>query len=134
MDKLINNIMYFNNVRLKDTYKTCKHCNLKCTENKFHFLSECPLYETKRTKLYSQIQHVNTNFTSLSDYIKAKWLLLQEDQSILAALGTYIHICFEKRTNQRTNGPVNAHLISWPSKAQNIQNLEHIWYRNNLDL
>ena len=26
--------------------------------------------------------------------------------------------------NQRTNGPVNAHLISWPSKAKNIQNLE----------
>ena len=26
--------------------------------------------------------------------------------------------------NQRTNGPVNAHLISWPSKAQNIKNLE----------
>ena len=26
--------------------------------------------------------------------------------------------------NQRTNGPVNAHLISWPSKVQNIQNLE----------
>ena len=23
--------------------------------------------------------------------------------------------------NQRTNGPVNAHLISWPSKAQNKQ-------------
>ena len=29
--------------------------------------------------------------------------------------------------NQRTNGPVNAHLISWPIKAQNIQNLENIW-------
>ena len=28
---------------------------------------------------------------------------------------------------QRTNGPVNAHLKSWPSKAQNIQNLENIW-------
>ena len=27
--------------------------------------------------------------------------------------------------DQRTNGPVNAHLISWPSKAQNIQNLEN---------
>ena len=36
--------------------------------------------------------------------------------------------------NQRTNGPVNAHLISWPSKAQNIQNLENIWIRNDLDL
>ena len=30
-----------------------------------------------------------------------------------------------KITDQRTNGPVNAHLISWPSKAQNIQNLEN---------
>ena len=29
--------------------------------------------------------------------------------------------------NQRTNGPVNAHLISWPSKAQNIQTMENIW-------
>ena len=29
--------------------------------------------------------------------------------------------------HQRTNGPVNAHLISWPSIAQNIQNLENIW-------
>ena len=28
---------------------------------------------------------------------------------------------------QRTNGPVNAHLIYWSSKAQNIQNLENIW-------
>ena len=29
--------------------------------------------------------------------------------------------------DQRTNGPVNAHPISWPSKAQNKQNLENIW-------
>ena len=33
----------------------------------------------------------------------------------------------QESNNQRTNGPVNAHLISWPSKAQNIQNLENIW-------
>ena len=39
-----------------------------------------------------------------------------------------------QKKNQRTNGPVNAHLISWPSKAQNIQNLENIWLRNDLDL
>ena len=32
-----------------------------------------------------------------------------------------------KMVNQRTNGPVNAHLIYWPSTAQNIQNLENIW-------
>ena len=28
--------------------------------------------------------------------------------------------------NQTTNGPVNVHLLSWPSEAQNIQNLENI--------
>ena len=38
------------------------------------------------------------------------------------------------KSNQRTNGPVNAQLISWPSKAQNIQNLENILLRNDLDL
>ena len=36
--------------------------------------------------------------------------------------------CMKKlNSNQRTNRPANAHLISWPSKAQNIQNLENIW-------
>ena len=39
---------------------------------------------------------------------------------------------FMSVVNQRTNGPVNAHLISWPTKAQNIQNLENIWYRNDI--
>ena len=39
----------------------------------------------------------------------------------------YIYIFFSILIDQRTNGPVNAHLISWPSKAQNIQNLENIW-------
>ena len=28
-----------------------------------------------------------------------------------------------KLQNQRTNGPLNAHLISWPSKAQNLENI-----------
>ena len=34
---------------------------------------------------------------------------------------------YNKGNDQRTNGPVNAHLISWPTKEQNIQNLENIW-------
>ena len=33
---------------------------------------------------------------------------------------------FIKMFNQRTNGPVNAHLIPWHTKAQNVQNLENI--------
>ena len=38
-----------------------------------------------------------------------------------------MYVLIACKFNQRTNGPVNAHLISWPSKAQNIQNLENIW-------
>ena len=38
-----------------------------------------------------------------------------------------IKVFVKIQKNQRTNGPVNAHLISWPSKAQNKQNLENIW-------
>ena len=38
-----------------------------------------------------------------------------------------LKILYEQKKDQRTNGPVNAHLISWPSKAQNIRNLENIW-------
>ena len=40
----------------------------------------------------------------------------------------YIKVFYniKKNKNQRTNGPVSAHLISWPSKAQNIQNLENL--------
>ena len=34
--------------------------------------------------------------------------------------------CQPGHQDQRTNGPVNAHLIPWPTKAQNIQNLENI--------
>ena len=31
------------------------------------------------------------------------------------------------KKKQRTNGPIKTHLISCPSKAQNIQILENIW-------
>ena len=45
---------------------------------------------------------------------------------MLLALNMYcLHIVhfsnIDEKINQRTNGPVNAHLISWPSRAKNIQ-------------
>ena len=38
----------------------------------------------------------------------------------------------QKKLNQRTNGPVNAYLISWPSKAENIPGKYMV--KNDLDL
>ena len=48
-------------------------------------------------------------------------------ESFHTKFGSEWHSSFR---DQRTNGPVNPHLISWPSKAQNIQNLENILLRN----
>ena len=42
-------------------------------------------------------------------------------------ISNFMDTQFCEYSNQRTNGPVNAHLISWPTKAQNIQNLENKW-------
>ena len=56
-------------------------------------------------------------------------ILPENIQTLIYHRVEYVLIfCFisAEMTNQRTNGPVNAHLISWPSKAQNIQNLENI--------
>ena len=49
-------------------------------------------------------------------------------------LALIIGMLYPVKPNQRTNGPVNAYLISLPSKAQHIQNMENIWSRNDLDL
>ena len=40
---------------------------------------------------------------SLCDIDKARWLLIQEDENILFALGTYIHSSFEKRNKKCEN-------------------------------
>ena len=46
---------------------------------------------------FCNINKFNVNFTFLNIIGKATWVLLQENQEILLALGTYIHRCFEKR-------------------------------------
>ena len=48
------------------------------------------------------------------------------NDDVYTKFGLILSIRFKTLSNQRTNGPVNAHLIPWPTKAQNIQNLENI--------
>ena len=72
------------------------------------------------------MQNVGFHMTRL----KSPKLLAKTDQPVLCKKPSYaIEITLFNRTlivnfNQRTNGPVNAHLISWPSKAHKIQNLK----------
>ena len=65
------------------------------------------------------------------------WLIVldaPQNQMLLKNITTFVRLSHCRQVgrymafmNERTYGPVNAHLISWPSKAQNIQNLENIW-------
>ena len=58
-------------------------------------------------------------------FIKLKCRRLQI--GLVGQLKFYVQEICMHVLNKRTNGPVNAHLISWPSKAQNIQSRENIW-------
>ena len=49
-----------------------------------------------------------------------------DDDNDVMVMMMMINVC-DNNYDQRTNGPVNAQLISWPCKAQNTQNLENIW-------
>ena len=51
-------------------------------------------------------------------------ILESEKANIFAHTKESVKQLHEQKKTQRTNGPVNAHLISWPSKAENIHNLE----------
>ncbi|MEW8546081.1 MAG: hypothetical protein AB2693_21380, partial [Candidatus Thiodiazotropha sp.] len=79
--------------------RICRFCNLNTVESEVHFLTECSLYDDERLELFSKINIINSNFALLNNTDKARWMLLQENQSILWALGFYIHCCFEKRHN-----------------------------------
>ena len=87
-------------------HRLCQYCNMNIIEDEFHFLLVCPAYRDIRISI-------------LPKYY-CSWPTKQKNLKLLKASQTGL-------LNQRTNGPVNAHLISWPSKAQNIQNLENMW-------
>ena len=72
----------------------------------------------KTTYMYACSQSPNNQLRYLLGHI----CMLEKDIQIVM-LALYCSD-FEIRFNQRTIGPVKAHLISWPTQAQNIQNLE----------
>ena len=84
------------------------------------------LREGKRSQGGQKKRYKDTLKASLKDFNipTESWEQAAQDRTKWRCLMNKGASQFE---DQRTNGPVNAHLISWPSKAQNIQNLENIW-------
>ena len=67
-----------------------------------------------------------TKFLSISNNDIPPQMKQWKSYSLLPSITGDAIICLSAISKQRTNGPVNVHLISWPSKAQYIQNLENI--------
>ena len=101
-------------------------------ESKYFFESKCVVSIKKIVRPVFSAFLSPQDFPSALDYM-SPWdshllFLRVLVQIVRVPYKSHFYIMI-KTTNkyQRTNGPVNAHLISWPSKAQNIQNLENIW-------
>ena len=74
------------------------------------------------TTLYINFSDAQGQITGVGGGIWPNFELIQAFMHVLVTCKNE-----DDQFNQRTNGPVNAHLIPWPSTAQNIQNLENVW-------
>ena len=79
------------------------------------------------------MNRVSLNFSVRSNFVDFVYAVSKfhekqrkQESTDISQFGVFVGILLGNN-NQRTNDPVNAHLISWSSKAQNIQNLENIW-------
>ena len=66
-------------------------------EQEQHFLMYCRGYTTLRRELHSHISNVDTDYNSLSDNEKTRYLLRAENTITSKIIGKYIHLMFKKR-------------------------------------
>ena len=120
---LISSSVYLSNVKLN----MHKYTNIVPKANNSHY------YQTKQINQQQISWVINT---LAPDFIKTCIMrkpafCISENKAADQLCGNRAFLSINRycipKINQRTNGTVNAHLISWPSKAQNIQNLENIW-------
>ena len=91
-----------------------------------HFFSFFNMYITayKRSSANKEMYHeiiTHMNINQLYMYYLNSYRIYSANE-IWRSFSSSHSKC-SKTYNQRTNGPVNAHLISWPTKAQNLGNI-----------
>ena len=72
--------------------RICMMCTLGKVENEFHFLLECPFYESLRVKYLHQYRNGNQNTFIM--------LLSSTNDDILNKLASYVHFAFKVRNKQ----------------------------------
>ena len=77
----------------------CKIDNINDCEDEEYFLIRCQKYETQREALFREIKDLNVFFESYSDAQKFVWLMSNEDVKVIRTVSTFVHQCFEIRSN-----------------------------------
>jgi len=77
--------------------RLCHHC--KVVETEFHFVTECTLYSTERSILFSKIANQFPDFVDLDNVCKFKFMLTFPDEQLLSSVGKFVFQCFEKRNS-----------------------------------
>lgn len=77
--------------------RICRVCNQNSVEDEFHFLTECPFYDSLRTVLYNYCIKNCKSFLSLDNVNKFIWLLSNENSTVCAYLATFVHQGFTLR-------------------------------------
>ena len=70
--------------------RICPFCKC-CTEDEIHFITECPLYEVERTKLYVSCLNTAKNFQLLTGKERFIFIMSNENPQILGQLGIFIY-------------------------------------------
>jgi hypothetical protein len=77
--------------------RKCEVCNGGKVENEIHFLLECPLYTEERTPFLTEVYKKSNQVRMLDSENLFTWIMLNEDQDHIQALGEFVHNSFLKR-------------------------------------
>ena len=81
-------------VNMKLEHRVCRHCNLNCIEDEYHFLFHCQLYEVERDAFYNSLS-LYPNMKGTKNDLKLKQLFTLEPRK----LAKFACKIFEKRKN-----------------------------------
>ena len=82
---------------LETEERLCNLCITQTIEDEYHFLIDCPIYNSSRKICYQKISELCSNFNNMSDKSKFYYLFTNEDLSIINIFGKCIIECLETR-------------------------------------
>ena len=77
--------------------RTCQFCPNSVTEDEFHLLFTCNLYDDIRKTLFSSIANSFPTFLSKTDKARAKILMSIQDPELINCVASFLLDCFARR-------------------------------------